>query len=373
MSHMETPKPLHLTVTLPATGIPFPRIRKWVYKEDKEIGYRYLECRELEVEVQDLFSWNEVADALVKLVAPVRRLSLEEKALWGEDETLHIRDTLKPESIVTFLNSYGQLGLADELRRARFNRPLTRDGGEITFQQFSALCELNAYSNQVKEQKRVAALKRRFNDQKYRFERVNRILWGMEIPMAWVEKDIFDLYKCVRILLSLDKKFLNSSAYFQLPLKRGSILRDFLLAAQLVAIPKGKKEDYKPLGKEWNVSTTRIEGAWVDFANNLNRFLIPITKKSVSTEEMLQKRQEVIGIETWLAYSILESRAQYSERTCANIKCQRLFIGERVTKKFCDSKCQTAVRVRRFRSKEKSSGKSRKKLQAKGKKKNAKT
>ena len=370
MSLMETPKPLQLTVTLPVTSVPFPRLRKWVYKEDKEIGYRYLESRELQVEEQDLFSWNEVADELVKLVAPIRRLSLEEKAFWGEDETLHIRDATNPENIVSFLNRFGQVGLADELRRARFNRPLTRDGGELTLQQFSALCELGSYSNQAKEQKRVAALKRRFNDRKYRMERMNRILWGMEIPLAWVEKDIFDLYKCVRILLSLDKKYLNSSAYFELPLKRSASLRDFLLAAQLVAIPKGKDENYKPLGDGWNVSTKRIEGAWVDFANNLNRFLLPITRKTVATEEMLQKRQEVVGVETWLAYSILESRAQYSEQTCANITCQRLFIRQKVTKKYCDPKCQTTVRVRRHRAKKKSSGKSQRKKQAKGKQKN---
>lgn len=375
VSLMETDKALKLTVALPVTPSPLPRLRKWVYKVDEEINYHFFESREVEFEEQDLFQWNETADALLNLVEPVRGLTAEEKEFWGEEErefkaTLLARDVTKPEKIADFLNRYGQIGLADDLRRARLSRSFTPDGGELTFQQFQSLCGLSYYRNSDLEAKRIKALKRKFNDRQYRMERVNRILWGMEIPFAWVEKDLFDLYKCVRIFLSLDKKYISSdSSYFSISLTRGKLLRRFLLASQLVALPEGKEEDYKPLSSLWNIPNKRIENAWTEFANNLNRFLSPISRKTVSTEEMLFKAREVVGLETWITYSFLESRAQYSEIPCQNYKCQKPTIRIRSTKRFCSEACQSTVRGRKHRAKN-SSGKSQRKVKAKGKKKN---
>ena len=374
VSFMETDKALQLGVAFPAVPIAFPRLRKWVLKEDKEIGYQYLENREIEYQPQDLFVWNEVANALLNLVEPIRELTVEEKKIYGESEDLTARDSTPSEKIVSFLNTYGQVGLADYHRRLKFNRPHTTDRGELTPEQFRVLVDLPDYQRKIDREKQSKALASKFQDNKFRLERINRISWGYEIPLNWVERDLFDLYKCVRILLALrENQDEFDSPLFSLTLKRSRALRRFLLASQRVAVPLGEGEDFRYLkDKRWQISDKIIETEWEMFVWNLNRFLFPITKNVIYTQKSLEQSNLTMGVETWISYQMLQSEARYSEGICLNPKCQKAYVGQKITKKYCDTACATTARSRKFRAKKKnSSGRSQKKAKAKGKKRNA--
>jgi hypothetical protein len=373
VSLMATSKALKLSVALPPAPIGAPRLRQWALKEDKEIGYRYLESRDLEFKAQDFLVWNEVADALLNLVEPIRELTLEEKKRYGEGESFTMRDETSPDQILSFLNTYGQVGLADYNRRASFLRPFTLDGGELTSEQFRALVNLPHYKKESDRKKQARALKEKFANHSYRFERLNRISWGFEIPLVWVERDLFDLYKCVRIILALDKNYTKENIpYFSLTMTQSRALRNFLLASQKVAVPLGKSEDYKYLkSNRWKIDDKVVKAEWEKFAINLNRFLTPISKNSVYSDLSLKESQKTLGVETWLAYKMLESRADYSEKVCQRAKCGKPYVGQRNTKRFCSKSCATTQRVQIWKEKKRnSSGKSRKKAQAKGKKKN---
>lgn len=367
VSLMDTPKPFQITVALPSASPKYPTVRKWSYKEDKALGYRYLESREVQGKQNTLYLFSETANALLSLVNPARDFTAEEIKRWGDDaKGFTIKDDLEPIKVQDFLNRYGQIGRADYARREKFSRAFTPDGGELTAQQFAQLCDIDPrlIPNIEKFRKQ--------NKDDWR-KKILRIQWGLEIPFSWIQKDLFDLASTVRILASLEKHWESGNPIYYLKPVRSKALRAFLLASERVSVPFGKDENFKPLDTKWSISERLIESDWEKFAGNLNRFISPITKNLVSTEKRDQIELDNVGIETYLIFSILQTTAEFAERRCANPSCNKQFFFERSTKTYCEESCQTTARVKRWRANKKkknSSAKGQKKKQTKGRKPN---
>ncbi len=367
MSLMETPKPLQITVALPSASPKYPTIRKWSYKEDRELGYRYFITEDRIGEENRTFLPSETANALTRMVKPSRAITAKEVEELGNLFTgASVRDELDPREVEAFLNLYGQIGRADYARREKISRPFTSDQGELSAEQFKSLCGAT--------ERGLAGIRREIkeNPKEWRL-RVRRLAEGMEIPFTWVEKDLFDLAKTVRILGALEKNWEKGVPFYSLTLKRGKQLNRFLLGSDLVVVPSGKDENFKPLSDLWSVRDKIINAQWEGLANNLNRFASPVSRNVFSTKARDEIAQDNSGIETWLVCHIAETTAKFSEKKCENPDCQIPFFYERSLKRFCTTTCQNTERSRRHRAKKNSSGKSQKKIQAKGKSKNAKT
>lgn len=365
MSHMETLKPLHLTVALPSALMSFPTIRKWTYIEEKELGYRCFITEDLSGKENRTFLPSETANALTRMVKPSRAITAKEVESMGNlFQGASVRDELDPKEVEEFLNRYGQIGRADYARRERISRPFTSDQGELSAEQFKYLCGAT--------EKGLSGIKREIkeNPKAWRM-RVQRLAQGVEIPFAWIEKDLFDLAKTVRILGALEKNWEKGTPFYSLKLKRGKQLNRFLLGSDLVALPFGKDENFKPLSDLWNVSNRIINSQWEGLANNLNRFISPVSRNVFSTKAREQIAQENSGIETWLICHIAQTTAEFSEKRCENPDCQILYFRERRTKRYCTTSCQNTERSRRNRARKNSSGKSRKRKEAKGRRTNA--
>jgi len=369
VSLMETLKPLRIAVALPPSAPKYPTIRKWIYKEDKDLGYRYFITEDIEGKENQKFLPSETANAVTRLVNPFREITAKEvEEEWGGYFTgTFVKEDLEPKEVEKFLNLYGQIGRADYSRREKLSRPFTLDQGELSAEQFKTLCGasergLTGIRKEIKE-----------NPKAWRM-RVRRLAEGVEIPFSWIEKDLFDLAKTIRILGALEKNWVKGVPFFSLTIKRGWELNRFLLGAELVVIPFGKNERYQPLSDLWSVSDRAINGQWEGLAKNLNRFVSPVSRNVFSTQARDEIAQSNSGIETWLVCYIAQTSAKFAEKKCANPSCQRPFFNEKRTKRYCSTSCQNTVRSRKFRDKKKnSSGKSQKKSKAKGQKKNAKT
>jgi len=365
VSLMGTLKPLRIAVALPTASPQYPTIRKWIYKEDKALGYRYFITEDKEAKKNWAFLPSETASALLRLVNPSREITAKEvEELGGLFKGASVRDDLEPKKVEEFLNLYGQIGRADYARREKLSRPLTLDQGELSAEQFKVLCGasergLVGIRKEIKE-----------NPQAWR-NRVRRLADGLEIPFSWIEKDLFDLAKSVRILGALEKNWERGVPFYSLTIKRGSELNRFLIGADLVVIPFGKDERYQPLSDLWSVRERVIEAQWEGLASNLNRFVSPVSRNVFSTKARDEIAEGNSGIETWLICHITQTTAKFAERRCLNRSCQKFFFNERKVKRFCSDSCATTQRSRNRREREKnSSGKSQKKAQAKGKKKN---
>lgn len=365
MSLMGTLKPLRIAVALPPALPKYPTIRKWIYKEDKDLGYRYFITEDLVGKENTKFLPSETANALTRLVNPSRAITAKEvEELGGLFKGASVRDDLEPKEVENFLNLYGQIGRADYARREKLSRPLTLDQGELSAEQFKVLCGssergLTGVRKEIKE-----------NPKAWR-ERVKRLAEGVEIPFSWIEKDLFDLAKTVRILGALEKNWEKSVPFFSLTIKRGWELNRFLLGADLVVVPFGKDEHYKPLSDLWSVPERIINAQWEGLATNLNRFVSPVSRNVFSTQARDEIAKSNSGIETWLICHIAHTLAKFSDKKCANPDCQKPFFNERRLKRYCDTPCQNTERSRRNRAKKKnSSAKGQKKKQTKGRKPN---
>jgi hypothetical protein len=145
------------------------------------------------------------------------------------------------------------------------------------------------------------------------------------------------------------------------------------VASEVIFVPYRRDEEYLELDDLWLVEDRHIQGAWSKFSYNLNRFLTPITFHAVANPATVERRRARIGVETWLIYEILSSRASLIDRRCARKECRIQFVGERSTARYHADTCSAIVRNKAKRErdkKKKSSGTSQKKAQAKGKKKN---
>lgn len=374
MSNMTTSNPYRLSVALPRSGSFYPTLRVWRYGTEFGGGFRFLEADPTkpkdELETQSDFSDDELARRLLGLVEPMRLLTAQEleHSIWVEG--IGIKEDLEPSEVVEFVNRFGQIGLADYLRSAKLQRPRTIDEGDLTPEQaFALLTEPG--QNYFKY---LPMLKKSFKEEPKKWRSmITKIQDGDLIPFAWIQKDLFDLARCIRILLALDKNYIDGETFFSLPVQRSVKLRRFLLASEAVFLPKGEDETYLPIGGDkgdpWGVSERKIKSKWQEFAVNLNRFLTPITYNAIRREEGALTFQKTLGVETWLIYEILNSRASYFEKRCARKACRLPFPSKNPKAIYCSPHCGSLERQKRARQRDRSkdsSGRSQKKKQMKG-------
>lgn len=373
MSLMSSRNPYKLAVTLASVEPFYPTLRRWRYEEDFDGGFKYLvaepKSEDENFQTQSDYNFNEVATRLRGLVEPIRLMTTEERAKEGlsEESGAGIRDDLEPDEVLSFVNEFGQIGFADYFRLGSLQRPFTLDRGELTPDQAMTILG-------IKERFRGAITEFYRKEPKSYRKWVGKLQSGEIIPFKWVEQDLLDLARCVRILLALDKNYLDGDTYLTLPSQNSRRRRRFLVASELVFVPYRRDEMYREGKDFWLVEDRHIQGAWNKFSYNLNRFLTPITFNAVTNPATVERRRARIGVETWLIYEILTSRANLLDRRCARKECRIQFIGERSTRRYCSDTCSAIVRNKakreRDKKKKKSSGTSQKKAQAKGKKKN---
>jgi len=370
VSLMATGNPYCLSVALPRVEGFFPTLRVWRYGSAFEHGFRFLEADptkpEDELETQSDFSDDEVARRLLGLVEPIRLLTAQEleHSMWVEG--FGIKEDLEPSEVVEFVNRFGQIGLADYLRLAKLQRKFTIDKGELTPEQALALLEI--------PYRFLPILKKSYKEEPKKWRSmIRKIQDGDLIPFAWIQKDLFDLARCIQILLALEKNYSDNKPYLTLPRMRSKELRRFLLASEAVMLPRGKDENYLTLGGKkndpWGVSDKKILSKWQEFAVNLNRFLTPLTYNTIRREEGGLTFQKTLGVETWLIYEILNSKASYFEKRCARKACRLPFPSKNLKAIYCSPHCGSLERQKRARQRDRSkdsSGRSQKKKQTKG-------
>jgi len=337
---MATTKPFHLTVSLRPKPI-FPAIRQATFKVEKKIGFRYFEYGE-NVEIQDIKPPFEIMEAVLNLITPARALTEKELEEWqvSKNSGWLATDDLEPFKVEEFLNTYGQIGLANYVRREAMNNLITPQvfigKGKISYKYLKEL------------QKEDSALFRK---------RIRRIYLGEIIPFSWVEEDLRRLAKCIRMKVALDKN--RSEGYEKISLTHSKQFRRIIHAwgKSGFAIPLYKDSgEFNTSHNNWLLNEHQKEFILQDFVSSINNFLRPISQAitTETTEEIAQKNS---GIETAICYEIFSRIEPLLERICVNPKCKKPFLIERKTKKFCSDSCASYLRGKKFKANKKVSAK----------------
>jgi len=340
---MATPTPFHYTVSVGGEQI-FPAIRQATLKEVKKIGYRYFEYGE-NVDIQDS-PISDTIEEVLNLITPFRALTTNEQKMFGVGENsgwLAIED-LEPKKVEKFLNTFGQIGLANYYRREAMTRLLTP----------------NHFANAVgiHQIKFQNILKNEWSkDSKGYFQRIDRIHDGQEIPFKWVEDDLRRLAKIIRVKVALDKN--KSEGYEEINLENSKQLRRLIhaLGQSGMVIPDYKDSgNFAPLSNKWHLSERKKVAILNTFISEVNGFLAPISKPIMS-EQIKEIAQKNSGIETAICHYLFSRIEPLSQAVCKNPKCQKLFIMHRTTQEFHSPQCATNYRVQKYRGKKRVSAK----------------
>jgi hypothetical protein len=359
---MATHKPFQLSVTLGATEIRFPNARTAEICRDEKIflfqeiqegkkkfkaksfGYRFIKYS------GDLYSVDrkgihleQIANEVLGLITPARKLSVEEKKFLGvtKDNSgwLSYSD-LDPEQIPDFLSTYGMVGLANYDRRNALNQVRTP-------REFISKVGISP--------KYLPVLEKEFKEDATSLpRRISRIVRGDEIPFKWIEEDLRTLAKCIRMIVAIDQaedEWWNTG---RISLSHSKSLRRMVHAWKpIFEIPDYKDSgDFMPLDPLW--IQDKPERMLQDFISAINNFLLPMTRNAVLTDRTREIQEENFGLETALiSYLFLNKTGRLFQRICENPRCGLLFFPKRETRVFCDPQCATNVRVARSRAKKK--------------------
>ena len=333
---MATTKPFHLTVSLRPRPI-LPAIRQATFKVEKKIGFRYFEYGE-NVDIQDMKPLSETMEAVLNLITPARALTEKELAEWqvSKESGCLAEDDLDPLKVEKFLNAYGQIGLANYVRREAMTNLITP----------------TVFLTQAKIPFRYLEILKEEDSALFR-KRIRRIWSGEIIPFSWVEDDLRRLAKCIRMKVAIDKN--RSEGYEEISLTHSKQLRRMIHAwgKSGLAIPPHKDSgEYLPQKSSWLLSERQKEFIFQDFVGSINNFLSPISKAitTEATEEIAQKNS---GIETAICYEIFSRIEPLLERICVNPKCKKPFLIQRSTKTYCSTRCADYVRLKEWKAKNK--------------------
>ncbi len=342
IAFMATPTPFHYTVTVRGEQVE-PAIRQVTFKLVKKIEYRYFEYGE-NVDIQDS-PISDTIEAVLNLITPARALTEKELAEWqvSKDSGWLAIDDLEPKTVEDFLNTYGQIGLANYYRREAMTRLLT----PVTFA--SAVGISHKY---------LTALKGEWSkDSKGYFQRIQRIHDGLEIPFKWVEDDLRRLAKIIRVKVALDKN--KSEGYEEIYLENSKQLRRLIhaLGHSGMVIPDYKDSgNYAPLSNKWVLSERKKVASLNQFISEVNGFLAPISRPIMS-EQIKEIAQKNSGIETAICHYLFSRIEPLSQAVCKNETCKRVFIMHRTDQEFHSQQCATNYRVRKHRGKKRVSAK----------------
>lgn len=234
---MATPTPFHYTVSIRGEQVE-PAIRQATFKVEKRIGFRYFEYSE-NVDIQDS-PISDTIEEVLNLITPARALNANEQKIFevGENSGWLALDDLEPLKVEKFLNAYGQIGLANYVRREAMNNL-------ITPQAFIGQAKIAPkYLEEL--QKEDSALLRK---------RIRRIWSGEIIPFSWVEEDLRRLAKIIRVKVALDKN--KSEGHEEITLENSKYLRRLIhaLGHSGMEIPDYKDSgNFAPLSNRWDLS-----------------------------------------------------------------------------------------------------------------------
>ena len=338
---MATLNSYHLGVSLRPKPI-LPAIRQATFKVEKKIGYRYFEFGE-DVVIQDSEPISKIMESVLNLITPARALHPNELEMFevSENSGWLALDDLEPKNVENFLNTYGQIGLANYYRRDGMTNLMTP-------QAFISLTKI--------PYKYLAVLKE--EDSATFRKRIRRIWYGQEIPFSWVEDDLRKLAKCIRMKLALDKNFIDG--FEEIKLGNTKQMRRIIHAwdrSGLVIPPYKDSGNFLPLKSSWNLSEKQMRAILDDFSSSVNSFLRPISS-AINTERSEDIAQRNSGVETAICYEIFSRIEPMMEKVCANPICKRLFIIDRKTKRFCSDNCSNYLRNKKSRAKKRVSAKS---------------
>lgn len=359
---MATLKPFQLSVTLGATEIRFPHARKAELCRDEKItlpvkikdgkrtiqarsfGYRFIKYS------GDLYSVEEpglylehLANEVLRLITPARRLTQEEKDSFGVENDfprwMALND-LDSEEVAAFLTRYGMVGLGNYTRRDNLNQVKTpRD----------------FISKVGIPYKYLPVLEKEFKlDPASLPRRISRIVKGDEIPFKWIEDDLRILARCIRMIHALDQNGDSWQEGGVISLKRGKELRRIIHAWRPVfAIPDDLDPGlYLPTKDLWIHKNP--EQLVQEFVSAMNAFLKPLSSNAILSEKLREIQDQNFGLETALiSYLFLNKANALHQKPCKYAKCGRLFFPVRVTKEFCSDTCGTNDRVARKRARDK--------------------
>lgn len=343
-----------LGVTIPNSPFVAPALKQARLITETEFPYIAVQYP-LEGTIQEDFTFNEVATGLARIISPVRALTTEEIQTYGTFfESALMLDNLEPKKVLDFINRFGIVGVSDYSRREKFSRPMTKDAGELTVEQFCSMVGIIGTKDQAK-----AKTYFKKNPDELR-KKAMRFHWGYEVPLSWIEKDLRDLYRCVRIL-----EILKDKDEFQFNLKKGKELHRLIWASDKAPFEIPYRQDagtFKPLSEKWDISQKHKEDLVNTFVTNINRFLQPITRTPLQTQKQLETNQHSFGVEPFLIHSILTTQGGFKGAFCKKETCKIFFYRQRITKEFCSDSCAGAQRQRTYRAKKRVSvQKSRKK------------
>ena len=359
---MATHKPFQLSVTLGATEIRFPNAKRAEICRDEKIflvqeiqegkkkikgksfGYRFIKYS------GDLYSVDhkglhleDLANKVLGLITPARKLSVEEKELWGitkENSGWLAYDDLEPEEVAEFLSTYGMVGLANYDRRNALNQVTTP----------------RAFISKVGIlPKYLSVLEKEFKEDPASLpRRISKIVRGEEIPFKWIEEDLRTLAKCIRMIVAIDQAEEEWWNTGEISLNHSKSLRRMVHAWKpIFEIPDYKDSgDFMPLNPLW--VQDKPEQMLQDFISRINNFLLPMTRNAVLTDRTREIQEENFGLETALiSYLFLNKSNRLFQKVCANPKCGLLFFPRRETRIFHDPQCGTNFRVANHRAEKK--------------------
>lgn len=341
---MTTAKASLLGVTIPNSPFVAPALKPARLITETEFPYIAVQYP-LEGTIQEDFAFNEVATVLSKIISPVRALTAKEIETYGTVwESALMLDHLEPKKVLDFINRFGIVGVSDYSRREKFARPMTKDAGELTVEQFCSMVGIIGTKDQAKTKTYFKK-----NPDELR-KKAMRFHWGTEVPLSWIEKDLRDLYRCVRIL-----EILKQKDEFQFNLKNSKELHRFIWASDNAPFEIPYRTDagtYKPLSEKWDISQRRKDDLVNTFVTNINRFLQPITRTPLQTQEQLETNQHFFGVEPFLIHSILTTQGGFKGAFCKKDTCKVFFYQQRITKEFCSDSCSHAERQKKYRAKQ---------------------
>lgn len=333
---MATHTPFHYTVSIGGEQVE-PAIRKATYKEIEKIGYRYFEYGE-NVDIQDS-PISDTIEEVLNLITPFRALTENEQKNFGvgKNSGWLALDDLEPEKVENFLNTFGQIGLANYYRRESMTRLLTPA-------HFAPMVGIS--------HKYQAALKEEFSkDSAHFYLRIDRIRNGKEIPFKWVEDDLRSLAKIIRFKLALDKN--KSEGFEEIYLENSKQLRRLIhaLGQSGMVIPDYQDSGlHRPLSNMWQISETKKIALLHHLISDVNNFLSPISR-AIMSEQTKQIGQKNSGIETAICHYLFLRIEPLSQAICENDLCRRVFIMHRTDQKWHSEQCGINFRVRKSRAK----------------------
>jgi len=332
---MATHTPFHYTVSIRGEQVE-PAIRQATFKVEKKIGFRYFEYGE-NVDIQDS-PISDTIEEVLNLITPSRALNANEQKIFGVGEKSGwlALDDLEPLKVEEFLNTYGQIGLANYVRREAMTNLITPA----------------VFIGQAKIPYKYLEILKEEDSALFR-KRIRRIWSGEIIPFSWVDDDLRRLAKCIRMKVAIDKN--RSEGYEEISLTHSKQLRRMIHAwgKSGLAIPPHKDSgEYLPQKSSWLLSERHKESIFQDFVGSINNFLSPISK-AITTEATEEISQKNSGIETAICYEIFSRIEPLLERICANPKCKKPFLIQRSTKTYCSDTCSGYLRGLRHKAKKK--------------------